>query len=468
MTIDEQMRPECNLKLWRNDPHNTDHNLSFYELTSVTAQDCADALRQNTNCKILRLFGGGRQRPFMEDADLVPFWNAISCSLALERVTMHDCTRDALYSDAYLEAIARSSSIKQIQLDGDTIINVNSLSTFLRATKTVTTLGLIIVKVQEALNPAEAALNLSASIAENTSLETLDCGLLDSFYRDAIFRGLADHTKIKTLILQCCVNLTPQEVEGLRLAVTAKTLVHVQFHNCCLDEIWFSVILQEIRASRSVCQISIFGGCSLDEGSIRLLLELFTTPANKLYSFCYSPTHTVTSSTFLRDLLRSNTCMSEFTLDRSSWMLVDDKAVKAIVSALEANASPVLERLTILTHNHSQFRPLVWCLPKMKHLRMLDLSYNGGGFPVAMLLKVLKRNSSLWQVTGDLGGDLSEAERMKMEFYAKRNKHIHAILEAPHTIVPLRSAWPRVIRAIRGCEMEASIILAALTAALGE
>jgi hypothetical protein len=87
----------------------------------------------------------------------------------------------------------------------------------------VTTLDLSWLKFEEAINPAEAALNLSASIAENTSLEVLHCGGVDSFYLAAMFRGLAKQTKIKALTLKYCGHFIPQELEALRLALTAKT-----------------------------------------------------------------------------------------------------------------------------------------------------------------------------------------------------------------------------------------------------
>jgi hypothetical protein len=46
----------------------------------------------------------------------------------------------------------------------------------------------------------------------------------------------------------------------------------------------------------------------------------------------------------------------------------------------------------------------------------------------AMLLQMLKRNSSLWQVTANLGEDWTKADTAAMQFCAKRNKKIHAIL----------------------------------------
>ena len=139
--------------------------------------------------------------------------------------------------------------------------------------------------------------------------------------------------------------------------------------------------------------------------------------------------------------------MSELTLHQRSWDMHDESVV-GIASAVEEYAGPVLEKLTIPVYDHRQLRSLVWCLPKMKHLRKLDLSVRGGEITgsIAMLLHALKRNCSLWQVTADLAENMPEGETKKLEFYAKRNKHIHAILEAPKTSVQLLSAWPRVIR----------------------
>ena len=84
----------------------------------------------------------------------------------------------------------------------------------------------------------------------------------------------------------------------------------------------------------------------------------------------------------------------------------------------------------------------------------------------AMLIEALKCNSSLWQVTTDLSEEeLSEADKTKMTFYAKRNKQIHAIMAAPRQTLPtLLMIWPRIFLGVRGCEMEASILLVALAA----
>ena len=136
----------------------------------------------------------------------------------------------------------------------------------------MTTLDLIGVKFEETLNPTEAALNLSASIAGNSSLEALDCRLSDSFYRDAIFRGLAEHPKIKTLTLQGLRHFIAEELEGLQLALTAKTLVHLVFYSCIFAENWFSLILRRIREIQSVHQISfrrLHTGCGLDSSAAR-------------------------------------------------------------------------------------------------------------------------------------------------------------------------------------------------------
>jgi hypothetical protein len=337
----------------------------------------------------------------------------------------------------------------------------------------VTTLELNCVRFQVNRTPAEAARNLSASFAENTSLEVFECMLArDLFYRNAIFRGLAEHTKIKTLALRCLHHVLPEELEALRLAVAAKTLVHVKFYSGSFASNWFVVILQEIRDSPSVCQISLLDKCSLDEGSTRLLHELFTTTtAHKRYSFCFASSLQPFGHSyyyFFRDVLRSNTCMSELALHRycSDMHDMHDHSVEAIASAVEKYAGPVLESLVIPTFDDRAFDSLVWRLPKMKHLRKLNLSVRGVEIPgsVQMLLKKLKRNSSLWQVTVDLGEDIPEADTHEMEFYAQRNQHMHAIVAAPKATVRLQSAWPRVIRAVQGCEMEGSIIFAALTA----
>jgi hypothetical protein len=102
----------------------------------------------------------------------------------------------------------------------------------------------------------------------------------------------------------------------------------------------------------------------------------------------------------------------------------------------------------------------------MKYLRKLHLVVHNVEIisSVAMLLRALEHNISIWQVTTNLEEDLSEVERNTMELYAARNKHIHAIMEAPRDSVQLLSVLPRVIRAVQGYRMGASITFAALTA----
>ena len=70
----------------------------------------------------------------------------------------------------------------------------------------------------------------------------------------------------------------------------------------------------------------------------------------------------------------------------------------------------------------------------MTHLRKLNISLPMTDDPAidpqnihTTLLRALKRNSSLWQVTANLGERFSEVDTAEMEFYAKRNKQVHAI-----------------------------------------
>jgi hypothetical protein len=98
----------------------------------------------------------------------------------------------------------------------------------------------------------------------------------------------------------------------------------------------------------------------------------------------------------------------------------------------------------------------------MMHLRKLALSMPPNDFPgwSDMLLRALRRNISLQEVTGGVSvwSRFSEIDKAKLKFYAKRNKQVSAILKARRDKVPLLTAWPRVFRAVRGCEIEASVI----------
>jgi hypothetical protein len=165
-------------------------------------------------------------------------------------------------------------------------------------------------------------------------------------------------------------------------------------------------------------------------------------------------------------VLGSNACLTELKIEG----FLNGKKVTAIATALTNDvASSVLESLMISAcTNLSQTQVLVGCLPKMKHLRKLNITVQKG--VKVMLLQALQRNWSLWHVAvTDYSADWLEVDTAKIEVYAKRNKHIHAILEGPEDKVqePQLTTWPRFFRAVKGCEMEASFVMTAVMALSG-
>lgn len=165
-----------------------------------------------------------------------------------------------------------------------------------------------------------------------------------------------------------------------------------------------------------------------------MLQEFFTRPAaaTKCYLFHVRGSITLAETptdTFFGNLLQSNTCMSELCLHDSN-----DELCTAVATALQNDPGAVLGNLTVT---------------------LRETGLPGGN---AMLLQALQRNSSLWQVTADHKEGWSEADLATMQFYAQRNKIIHAILEAPiNSVRALLTQWPQILLDIQGCEMEASI-----------
>lgn len=110
---------------------------------------------------------------------------------------------------------------------------------------------------------------------------------LGSFHRAAILilRGLAQHTRIQELKVGG-LRTTMDEGEALRFALTATNapLKHLGFCNVEFEESCFSNIVKGIRDSQ-VSHITL-EDCTFDEGSTRLLQDLFATPTvtNKRYS----------------------------------------------------------------------------------------------------------------------------------------------------------------------------------------
>jgi hypothetical protein len=147
--------------------------------------------------------------------------------------------------------------------------------------------------------------------------------------------------------------------------------------------------------------------------------------------------------------------------------------VAAIATALENDASFVLQSLTLSVDHTSQLQALVQSLPKMKHLRKLNVycqrAVDNSRYNYVLPLHAFKRNTSLWQVTTDIVTSNGEAAELRMKFYTERNKQIQAILKAPMDMVqktPLAN-WPRIFVLMRDCEMQASILFSALVT-LGE
>jgi hypothetical protein len=268
------------------------------------------------------------------------------------------------------------------------------------------------------------------------------------------------------------------EAEALRLALTATKapLECLIFRSLSFwDRELFSILVQGIHESRSVHRISL-ADCIFDVDSTHLLQDFFAQPTNKHYSLDIagqirlSKPHDI----FFGALLQTNACLTELKFEDFNFNnRYDISTPAAIATALENDASSVLEKLSLHLESSSQFQALVGSLPKMKCLRKLHVHLQdttdipvGIPSPIAMLLQALKGNSSLWQVTADLERDWSEAEIKEMEFYAKRNMEIYTILDAPEDKVQLLTLanWPRILRAIRGCEIEASVIFAGLMA----
>jgi hypothetical protein len=463
--------------------------LDHFDRHSV--HEFVEALLQNTSAKKFefRVFG---EHFIMDEADWVPFRHAISNHSVLQEVVWNQTTEGAQaqrcrHSVRFLEAIATSSSIKCVHVLC-ACLNSNSLRTFLRTTTSMTTLDLRNLSFVDTVNPAEAALNLSASIAENASIEVLHCARMESFCQTAIFRGLAQNVQIRRLSIDLRdqhINeegirgnggFTLEEAEALRLAMisTNATLEQLNFTFVNFEEAWFSVIFQGIQGSRSVCQISL-GDCSFDEGSTRLLRDLFTTPADKRYSFTlnFSIKLSMPTEKFIGNVLRSNACMSELIFE--PMFNEAHPVVKSITTALENDSSSILESLFLCIRWGSHFQALVGSLPKIMHLRKLFISIPPDDVPHwservlqalwrRRLLEALWRNCCLQQVTGNSFQGLSEVDTAKLKFCAKRNSQIPAIMKAPQNKVPLLTAWPRVFQAVRECEMEASVIFRVLIA----
>jgi hypothetical protein len=206
------------------------------------------------------------------------------------------------------------------------------------------------------------------------------------------------------------------EAEALQLALTATsapleclTLVGIPFVREC-----FSLILKGIRESRSVHCVTL-NYCRFDDDSAHLLEDFFAKPTNKRYSFVFAEcvSFSKCSSIFFAELFRSNVCLTELMYKGFHHCARDISPISAIATALENDASSVLEKLTIFLESISEFQALAGSLPRMMCLRELNiLRHSNTEIPDfnGLLLQALKRNSSLWQISTVCMENWSEAE----------------------------------------------------------
>lgn len=125
------------------------------------------------------------------------------------------------FANPLLEAIARNNFITALELRR-TELGVNSFSTFLRTTSSVTDLLLVDIKFEELLSPTEATQNLLTSIAQNNSIRRLHCSDLELRYQLAILRGSAKHTRIRAIKLHMRV-MALEVASALQAVSTAIT-----------------------------------------------------------------------------------------------------------------------------------------------------------------------------------------------------------------------------------------------------
>lgn len=171
--------------------------------TTGELRDSIKYWRQNAVTKELCLhFSFEELEEIAEVNDLIPLWNAIASNAFLGNVIMkgqRGIPFASLPLKHFLEAIDRNnSSIEKLRL-ADLAVHIDSLSTLLRNTTSVTHLQLRYVKVEQTLDPAQAARNLSTSIVQNNIIQVLECYQMQSLYQEAILTGLAKNKRVYEL-----------------------------------------------------------------------------------------------------------------------------------------------------------------------------------------------------------------------------------------------------------------------------
>lgn len=180
--------------------------------------------------------------------NLIPLWDAISSSAVLEEVRLSNQRNTGMpvapaVVNQILEATDRNnSSIKKLELTSSTV-RADSLSTFLRKTMFLTTLTLRRLEFEETPDSAQAAQNLSASIAQNNSIEVMECSG-ELVYQAAIFTSLAKHRLIRE------IDLSSMKVHVESLSTFLKETKSLT--NLGLHSLEFTKTLDPIEAGRNL------------------------------------------------------------------------------------------------------------------------------------------------------------------------------------------------------------------------
>lgn len=179
---------------------------------------------------------------------MIPLWDAISSSAVLEEVRLSNQRNTGMpvapaVVNQILEATDRNnSSIKKLELTSSTV-RADSLSTFLRKTMFLTTLTLRRLEFEETPDSAQAAQNLSASIAQNNSIEVMECSG-ELVYQAAIFTSLAKHRLIRE------IDLSSMKVHVESLSTFLKETKSLT--NLGLHSLEFTKTLDPIEAGRNL------------------------------------------------------------------------------------------------------------------------------------------------------------------------------------------------------------------------
>ena len=423
------------LLLRQNDPQETSVTIDLNDENDDAV--ISQALEQNQYISRVRL------RLTQRNTDWDHLYRVLAARRNLVHFVLFDHPSGLLRAPAarirpILQAIQQNASVRSFVL-ADNFVSPEDLCSFLDATVHVTDLTL---NHCDLTGGAHGARDIAAALQRNTSIVSLKLLSINDLL-DSILEGLVANTCVRNVIIGCGVLLEAIGNALQGLLESTRSIQHLELFGTSLGEESFRVVAHGLINRSSVTGITLNQCYIQDEGSIRLLNQIFVRKQN-LHTLaiktCFFGTQTQQFYQALFSALRrADSPLRHFQSDDRYSRLSD----QSFSTFCQAVAVSKLDSFSVgMIESEQHFTALTDAIPSMK-IRELHIQF--GGYNdldhrrKQTLREAFKDNYSLQSVKYRFGDDDndpfdSSVDDDKLKFYLERNIRLAQWVENPATV----------------------------------